>query len=96
MEDDAPIEGGDEPLVQKQYVPLSMLAEVNKPVAGAPTAAPADDSTDNPDDTTDNTDSQGDGIDTEETDTEDKAYDADSLVAIFDTAIARESFRIAA
>jgi HK97 family phage portal protein len=96
MEDDAPIEGGDEPLVQKQYVPLSMLAEVNKPVAGAPAAAPVDDSTDNPDDTTDNTDSQGDGIDTEETDTEDKAYDADSLVAIFDTAIARESFRIAA
>jgi len=101
-EDDPPIPGGDEPLVQKQYVPLSMLEEINDPAnSGTSTngggvggeSDTGDSSTsDSPDDTGDDS-----GDNTDSSDDSEKGYNVDALGAVFDNALARiTTLRIAA
>jgi HK97 family phage portal protein len=84
-EGDAPVAGGDEPLMQVQYVPLSQLktaaVAANNPAPPAPPAPPASGDPLNPDDTQtpDSTDEPA----------QDTSKSADQYMTAFDQAMAR-------
>lgn len=65
-EDDPPVQGGDEPLIQSQYVPLSMLGHLNVPFVPAPDDTADPDEEDDEEDETDTGDADTDVADDED------------------------------
>lgn len=86
LEGDKPIKGGDEPLVQKQYVPLSMLGQVNsaKPARPAKPATPP------------TAPEGGDSTEPSEPAANEEKFDVPKLAALFDDQIARTHIGTAA